>query len=253
LVTKRRDSALKVISNKLLCGDYYILTFSCGTAGTAYKAAQAGQFCMISTEGFFLRRPISIYNIKAGEISFLYKVVGGGTKALSKLKKGDSAQVLGPLGEGYPVKTAEYLPVIVAGGTGIASIHFLATKLKTKGTLFYGASSKADLLCLKEFKKLGWKTEVATEDATAGHKGYITDVLNKKLTDKNVVFACGPTPMLKKIIDIAKQKGAKGFVSLEEHMACGVGNCQGCAVKIGDEYKMTCNCGPVFNIAEVEL
>jgi len=243
LVTKRRDSALKVISNARLCGDYYILTF----VGTReYETAAAGQFCMISARGFFLRRPISIYNVKAGKISFLYKVVGGGTKSMAKLKKGDSADVLGPLGTGYDVKAGK-LPVIVAGGTGIASVYFLATKLKAKGVLYYGARSKADLLCLKEFKKLGWRVEAATEDGSFGHKGYVTDIL--KLTKENTVYACGPMPMLKKVIAAAK----KGFVSLEEKMACGIGNCQGCAVKIRGEYKMTCKDGPVFKIEEAEL
>jgi dihydroorotate dehydrogenase electron transfer subunit len=247
LVAKRRDSKLKIISNKHLCGDYYIITFACGSE---YKTAAAGQFCMLSVPGRFLRRPISIYKTEKGKLHFLYKIAGEGTKFLSKLKKGDTSQVLGPLGAGYNVK-AKGLPVIVAGGTGIASVHFLATKLKTKGVLYYGARSKEDLLCLKEFKKLGWKIEIATENGTAGRKGYVTDII--KLTDKNILYACGPTPMLKKVAAFAKEKNVKGFVSLEEKMACGLGNCQGCAVKVGDVYKMTCKDGPVFKIEDVEL
>lgn len=250
MVAERRDKNCLIISNNRLCADYFELTVKDGVMS---KQCRPGQFFMISVPGVFLRRPISVHDAKNGKISFLYKIAGKGTKILSEIKTGE-IKMLGPLGKGYELKQKNgSLPVIVAGGTGIASVHYLAAKLKTKGTLYYGARSGKDLLCLDKFRKLGWKISISTEDGSKGHKGFITDVLEKKLKNTDTVYSCGPTPMLKKVIDIAKNKGAGGFVSLEEKMACGIGSCQGCAVKINGRYKMTCKEGPVFKIEEVEL
>lgn len=250
MVTKRWDKNCVIISNKRLCADYYELIVKDDIVS---KKCFPGQFFMISVPGVFLRRPISVHDAKNGKISFLYKIVGKGTKIMSEMRSGE-IKILGPLGNGYDLKIKKgSSPVIVAGGTGIASVHYLASKLKNKGTLYYGARSKNDLLCLDKFKKLGWKVSVSTEDGTKGYKGFITDVLEKKLKNNDTLFTCGPTPMMKKVLDIAKSKGVRGFASLEEKMACGIGNCQGCAVKIKGQYKMTCKEGPVFKIEEIEF
>lgn len=246
---KRYDSSYKIISNKRLCADYFELKVKANTA----KVCCPGQFFMITVPGVFLRRPISVHDVKNRNISFLYKAVGKGTKILSELDFGE-IQMLGPLGNGYNLKNDKKSSnVIVAGGTGIASVHYLASKLKRKGVLFYGARSKNDLLCLDKFRKLGWKIFVSTEDGSKGHKGLVTEILAKKLQEGNTLYACGPNPMLKAVLKIAKEKKVSGYVSLEEKMACGIGNCQGCAVKINGIYKMTCKDGPVFKIEEVEL
>ncbi|MDR1523036.1 MAG: dihydroorotate dehydrogenase electron transfer subunit [Endomicrobium sp.] len=246
---KRFDKTYKIISNKELCTDYFELKVKANDI----KHCFPGQFFMIGIQGVFLRRPLSIYDFKNGVLSFLYKVVGKGTVILSKIQSGE-LQFLGPLGKGYDLDTYKDLNyVIVAGGTGIASVHFLAAKLTKKGTLYYGVRSKEDLLCLDKFKKIGWKIVVSTEDGTKGYKGYITDILEEKLENNDFLFACGPMPMLKKVLHIAKEKRIKGFVGLEEKMACGVGNCQGCAVRVDGVIKMTCKDGPVFKVEQVEL
>ncbi|MDR0618007.1 MAG: dihydroorotate dehydrogenase electron transfer subunit [Endomicrobium sp.] len=251
---KRFDRTCEIISNKEICTNYFELKIK---AGNIAKYCLPGQFFMIGIPGVFLRRPISVYDSKKNVLSFLYKVVGKGTAILSRMCSGQ-LQVLGPLGKGYDLEICKELNyVIVAGGTGIASLHFLAIKLgknkAKKRTLYYGARSKKDLLCLDKFKEIGWKVVVSTEDGSKGYKGYITDILEEKVKDSDVLFACGPMPMLKKVVQIAKEKKIKGFVSLEEKMACGVGNCQGCAVNINKVIKMTCKDGPVFEIEEVEL
>jgi dihydroorotate dehydrogenase electron transfer subunit len=210
-----------------------------------------------------LRRPFSIHDVKKDTISFLYRVVGKGTKLLSEIKS-EMLPLLGPLGKGYDLtpdskgsigagKKICFNPIIVAGGTGIASVYFLAAKLKKKGVLYYGVRTKKDLLCLDKFKKIDWKIVVSTDDGSKGYKGYITDLISKNLKNSDMLFACGPIPMLKKVLHVAKEKNIKGFISLEEKMACGIGNCQGCAVKIKGEYKMVCKDGPVFKIEELEL
>jgi dihydroorotate dehydrogenase electron transfer subunit len=248
--SKRFDKSYKIISNKEICAGYFELKVKIDETS---KHCFPGQFFMIGVPGVFLRRPISVYDIKKDTLSFLYKVVGKGTKILSEMQSGE-LQLLGPLGKGYDLETYKKSNhVIVAGGTGIASVHFLAARLEKKGTLYYGARSKKDLLCLDKFKKIGWKVVVSTEDGSKGHKGYITEILSEKLKETDVIFVCGPTPMLKKVLRIAKEKNVKGFASLEEKMACGAGNCQGCAVKVNGQTEMTCKDGPVFKIEQVEL
>ncbi|MDR0820233.1 MAG: dihydroorotate dehydrogenase electron transfer subunit [Endomicrobium sp.] len=288
--SKRFDKSYKIISNEEVCTGYFELKVK---AEAVSKFCYPGQFFMIDIPEVFLRRPISIHSVEKGTISFLYSVVGRGTQILSKMgrfsgrgifrrregKDGcDEIKMLGPLGRGYGLtlnasskflsrvsfdsygkkscpksRDIDFNSVIVAGGTGIASIHFLATKLSRKGILYYGVRSKKDLLCLDKFKKMGWKIVVSTEDGSKGYKGYVTDVLSENLRDNDTLFACGPVPMLKKVLQIAREKNVKGFVCLEEKMACGIGNCQGCAVKINGENKLICKDGPVFEIKDVEL
>lgn len=255
---KRWDSQLKIKENKNLGLNFYKFSV---VSKQAAAAAQAGQFCMIGLDKVFLRRPLSIYSVdkKSGMISFLYKVVGKGTDILAKMKVGETIKFLGPLGNGYPVNFHDDLePVLVGGGTGIASVHFLAESLKNlkkgfekTGSIYYGVRTKKELVCLNAFKKMGWKVFVSTEDGSEGYKGFVTDLLAKQIKKESVVYVCGPTPMMKKVINIAKEKNISGYASLEEKMACGVGNCQGCAVKIGDKHKMVCKDGPVFEISEI--
>lgn len=250
MVTKRWDKSCKLISNKNICSDYFELILEDNNISAK---CLPGQFFMLTVPGVFLRRPFSVHYAQDGKISFLYKVVGKGTKILSEIKSGE-IKILGPLGNGYDLNLNENSePVLIVGGTGIASVYYLAMKLEKKGMLYYGVRTENDLLCMDSFKKLGWKISISTEDGSQGYKGYITDILDKELKSTDTVFACGPTPMLKKVLDITKNKDIKGFVSLEEKMACGIGNCQGCAVKINGQYKMTCKEGPVFKIEEVEL
>jgi dihydroorotate dehydrogenase electron transfer subunit len=246
-LAKRYDINAKIKSNKHVCLSFYEIIVE---SSKIASCAVPGQFCMVSVPNAYLRRPLSIYKTTKTTVSFLYKIVGKGTEIMASLRAGDSVKVLGPLGTGYPLndKTLIGDPVLVAGGTGIASVHFLALKLKKKGVLFYGAKTKKELLCLSEFKKIGWKIFTATEDGSKGFKGFVTDLLKEKIKKDNIVFTCGPDPMMKKVILIAKELNLTGYASLEEKMACGIGNCQGCAVKIGGEYKMVCKDGPVFSM-----
>lgn len=246
-INKRWDSQVKIKSNTHMCLSFYELVIE---SKDMASVALPGQFCMVSVPNAYLRRPLSIYKTTKTTVSFLYKIIGKGTEVLSTLRPGETVKVLGPLGTSYPVnqKSVAGEPILVAGGTGIASVHFLASKLKKKGILFYGARTKQELLCLSEFKKIGWKVFVATEDGSKGFKGFVTDLLKAKIKNNNIVYTCGPTPMMKKVISIVKELKLNGYASLEEKMACGIGNCQGCAVKVGDEYKMVCKDGPVFPI-----
>lgn len=261
---KRFDENYEIIYNEKIRSHYFELKIK---MGNIYKYCLPGQFFMISVPGVFLRRPFGIFDVNDEEksVSFLYKIVGKGTRILSNIKSG-ILQLLGPLGKGYDLGSLASIHtvdnniyvdsgnnIIVAGGTGVASVHFLASRLKKKGTLYYGARSESDLLYLDNFQKLGWKTVLSTEDGSKGYKGYITDILPEQLKTTDTIFACGPIPMIKKVLQITKKIGVCGFVSLEEKMACGLGNCQGCVVKINGQNKMNCRDGPVFKIEDVEL
>jgi len=248
----RTDQVYRIISNKEICAGYFEIKVA--ASAQIVKACKPGQFFMISVPDAFLRRPISIHDAKNGVISFLYKVVGKGTKILSEIKSGELS-MLGPLGNGYDMPKS-INPVIIAGGTGIASVYFLAASLKHKGVLYYGAKTTTDLLCMDKFKKLGWKVMVSTEDGSQGHKGLITEcILNSSflIPNSSLLYVCGPMPMMKAVMKIAEKNNMSGYASLEEKMACGIGNCQGCAVKINGENKMTCKDGPVFNIKDITL
>ncbi len=221
------------------------------------RFSMPGQFCQLSVPGVYLRRPLSIAGTASGLLTFIYKVVGTGTETLSVMRKGDIVEVLGPLGSGYPLAAAHgKTPVLIAGGSGIASLSFLAAKLKKPGILFYGAKNRQELVNLEHFKKTGWKIIVATEDASAGIKGYVTTACTDHFKNNTchdlVIFACGPHLMLSKVAAVARENAIEGYVSLEEKMACGTGVCQGCAVRIKGEYKRACSDGPVFNISHVD-
>lgn len=216
--------------------------------------ALPGQFCQLKVPGVFLRRPLSISLANSGEVEFIYRVVGSGTNKLSELKLGQKISVLGPLGNAYPLENLKNkTPILVAGGTGIASLSFLVSKLKGNCIVFYGARTEKDIIQTDFFKKIGCKVFVATEDGSAGTKGFVTDIFEEMLTDyKNpVVYTCGPNAMMLKVAEICKRNKINGYASLEEKMACGTGVCQGCVVKIKGEYKRVCADGPVFEIDSI--
>ena len=203
---KRWDYQLEITENKNICLSFY--KFSVVSKEIA-SVAVAGQFCMIGLEKVFLRRPLSIYSVdkNTGTVSFLYKVVGKGTDILSKLSVGSKVKVLGPLGQGYPLQVKDDIePVLVAGGTGVASIHFLAGNLSKPGSLYYGVRKKEELMCLDSFEKTGWKINISTEDGSYGYKGFVTDLLAKQIQQNSIIYVCGPTPMMKKVAEIAKIK-----------------------------------------------
>ncbi|MBN1823350.1 MAG: hypothetical protein JW803_03420 [Endomicrobiales bacterium] len=209
---------------------------------------------MIGVPGAYLRRPLSVFSVSKGVVEFVYKVVGRGTEALSEMKAGEEINVLGPLGNGYEAGLLKngQKPVFMAGGTGIASLNFLAARIDRAGTLLYGAKTKGEMICLEVFRKKGWDIETATEDGSAGKKGFVTELLEDHLpglaSGRNVLFACGPHAMIENAGKISKKSGFSFWASFEEKMACGTGLCQGCVTEINGEYVRVCKEGPVFKI-----
>ncbi len=226
------------------------------------KNSKPGQFIEVKcSEGreLLLRRPLGVHRISNGGIDVLYEVIGKGTKSLSAMEKGDLLDIIGPLGKGFDLFTAKNPPLIVAGGMGVAPLLSLAetlAKKKVKPYVMIGAKTASQMLCDKDFKKLGCFVMVSTEDGSRGHKGYVTDIMRHLLIlircRVSVIYACGPHPMLKAVSHIADSSGIPCQVSMEERMACGVGVCLGCPVKVkSGGYKMVCKDGPVFDSKEI--
>ncbi len=224
------------------------------------KEAQPGQFCMLQVrEGHypFLRRPMSIERIFADGVSFLYKVVGEGTRMLSGMSQGQMLNVQGPLGKPFPRESGFDRYIITAGGIGIAPFPALADALKRElgkaPEVIIAARTERFLLCEKDFRQMGCKVHFATDDGSAGEKAFASEVL-KRLSPAagTVVYACGPMPMMKATHAVCAAAGAVCYASLEAEMACGDGVCLGCVVEANVEVETermvrVCKDGPVFD------
>ena len=139
---------------------------------------------------------------------------------------------------------------------GIAPLVFLAEKLKSKAEVFIGGKTKKQILCEEELKKLGCDVKIATDDGSLGFKGLVTNLLKKRLREKNkplMIFSCGPKAMLREIANISKKYKIPAQISLEEHMACGIGACFGCSVETRFGYKRVCKEGPVFDARDIKF
>lgn len=225
--------------------------------------AMPGQFVMIRVaDGMdpLLRRPFSICGVtEGGRILVLYRVVGQGTRILSGMGPGDELQVLGPLGQGFVWEQGEGRLLLVSGGIGLAPLLFLSQRLpSSRVRLFAGYKTASEVVDFSAWHPAdgGIRTSarIATEDGSAGHRGLVTDLLEAELESAQAapaaVFACGPFPMLKRVWELCSQNRVPCQVSLEAHMACGLGACQACVVRAtGDAreaYLRVCTEGPVL-------
>jgi dihydroorotate dehydrogenase electron transfer subunit len=237
-----------------------------------------GQFYMLEISNCkdpLLSRPFSFFRKTPDGIQFLFEIRGKGTLMMKGFKGGEVIHMLGPLGRGYPEPEEDKIPLLVAGGIGIASIFPLIQAFGKKACLFYGARDKESLLMLDELKGLAGELIISTDDGSMGRRGTIIDAFNDFLTNHSspvthyLLYACGRKQMLEMLTIAVLNNGIKGYVSTEENMACGVGACLGCAVKVRSKelraeskktkdiktsstmYKMVCKDGPVFPIEDI--
>ena len=227
---------------------------------------QPGQFVHVKVptlEASALRRPFSVFDAEAGKVTILYKQVGRGTEALATVQEGGEMDVLGPLGRGFPLE-CRGTPLLVGGGYGVAPLHFLAKRLTASATpiLFVGGRTKDDLLAIDRFAALGVDVRIATNDGSAGAKGFVTGPLDEALAalaEGNApfeLFTCGPDGLLRAVADRAIAAGMPGWISMDRHMICGVGACFACIQKIvgpdGKPFNARCCVdGPVFAAKEI--
>jgi dihydroorotate dehydrogenase electron transfer subunit len=248
-----------------------------------------GQFIHVKISGEggpLFRRPFSVFrrvDLKGGSvgIEIVYKVIGTGTRQMTDLKKGDTMDVIGPLGHGFEWNREKPVQVVVAGGTGAACMFLLAEDISKAGLelkVLLGADTKTSLLMQKEYKSLKAEMMISTDDGSYGYHGFVTQMLSEafekgKISSNCVVYATGPEPMLKSLAPVVKKYQISTQVSMERHMMCGIGACLACICKVdpsniskrkeleashiqldaGKEYGygLVCKDGPVFNLDEV--
>ena len=241
-------------------------------------AAEPGQFVMVRPHGEYeplLRRALVFYRVFPSntsiEADFVYRVIGRGTRKLSRLRAGDQVDFLGPLGRGFawhgPGEGAEAL--LVSGGIGIPALLMWAQKLAAQEVavrLFHGdrtADRERGMICVDDFRELIGSQHVVcvTEDGSLGVRGLVTGPLEEYLRSsshaRRQIFACGPPPMMRRVAELAAEHHIPTQVCLEAHMACGFGVCVACVVKLkGGEanhagYHRVCIDGPVFDAEQV--
>ncbi|MEW5736050.1 MAG: dihydroorotate dehydrogenase electron transfer subunit [Thermodesulfobacteriota bacterium] len=249
-----KEAKTHIVENRQVAPNTFRMELACPEVA---GRARPGQFVMVRTTAELsplLRRPLSVHDVTGrGNLRLLYRIVGKGTALLSEMREGAPVSLLGPLGRGFSPEAAE-AHCLVAGGIGVAPLLFLARELigRNRGRvrLLLGGRSSADILCVPDFEALGVRVDAATEDGSLGRRGMVTDLLEELLEkgEAGAVYACGPEAMLKVVAVMARGRKSPCQVSLESHMACGLGVCLGCArEKPGGGYYHVCKDGPVMD------
>ena len=207
-----------------------------------------GEFVNIRLNGFYLRRPISVCDVEGDKLTLIYKVVGKGTGAMSKMPEGTELLILTGLGNGYDLTPAGDFPLLVGGGVGVPPMYLLAKRLLAQGkkvSVVLGFNTEDEVFYEDEFKALGCDVTVATVDGSHGIKGFVTDALPNGYS---YFYTCGPMPMFRALNKAVRTSGQFSF---EERMGCGFGACMGCSCKTLTGYKRICKDGPVLKREEI--
>ena len=272
---------VNITENVAINADTYRVRIRCPEIARAIVPGQFLMFRLPRCEDPLLGRPLAFYEVVADaagvpeQIDIVYVAMGRMTKRLAALRAGATLEVWGPLGNGFPVLTAEHV-LLVAGGIGQTPFLSLAREClghavfgdpprqvipAKQVTLCYGARSKEHLAGADDFRHHGVTVLVSTDDGSTGHHGLVTDLIDQAVQDSSLtcqIVCCGPEPMMKATAAVAQRLGVPCLVSLETPMACGIGACFSCVAKIRDasgqwDYRRTCVEGPVFDAASVEF
>lgn len=256
----KKKCAAEVVSQKVVSEGIYSMWLAFPEGQDIAAAAVPGQFVSLYCKdgSRLLPRPISICEIdrEEGRIRIVYRVVGKGTEEFSKLTAGDTVAVVGPLGNGFTVH--EGRSVLIGGGIGIPPMLELAKSIQGEVSVVLGYRD-SDLFLKEEFEPYA-AVYVSTEDGSVGTKGNVIDAILGQGLDADVIYACGPLPMLRGVKDYAAKKGIPAQISMEEKMACGIGACLACVCQSKERdahsnvgNKRVCKDGPVFDAQEIEL
>ncbi|MDU6346646.1 MAG: dihydroorotate dehydrogenase electron transfer subunit [Clostridium sp.] len=217
------------------------------------RAAKPGQFVHVLVPGKTLRRPISICDIDAenGTLRLVFQERGEGTAMLGQKRLGDFVDLLAPLGNGFELGDTRRRALFVGGGIGVPPLLAAARPFGQNATVILGFRNQESVILARDFALAGCRVFIATDDGSMGFHGTVADCARQYASETDVLFACGPKPMLKALGALAEEQNIPAQFSLEERMACGVGACLGCACKIlrdGKEvYGHVCKDGPVFD------
>lgn len=248
-----RENAV-IIKQTKVASDVYSMWLQ--TKEIAAKA-EPGQFISVySNDGSrLLPRPISVCETDGSKLRIVYRIAGKGTYEFSRYQSNEILSIQGPLGNGYPLSRKK--AVLLGGGIGIPPMLELAKRLKGDKNIVLGY--RDELFLNEEFEKYGTVT-IATENGKTGVKGTVLDAIKEKDIDGQIIYACGPTPMLRAVQVFAEEYNVDAYLSLEEKMACGIGACLACVCKSKetDEHtkvnnKRVCKEGPVFHAKEIEF
>lgn len=261
MAEKKRELVTVIAQEELADG-----IFSMWIKTEAAQSAKPGQFLsMYTNDGSkLLPRPISICEIDRDRESLrvVYRVTGEntGTQQFSQMKAGERFFMIGPLGNGFPYEKAEGKRVfLMGGGIGVPPILELAKQMSCEKKQIVVGYRDAQTFLREEFDKNG-ELYISTEDGSVGTKGNVMDVIREKGLEADMIFACGPTPMLRAIKQYAEERNIECYISLEERMACGIGACLGCVCQTKEKdhhsnvhNKRICKDGPVLLSTEVEI
>ena len=239
-----KESVFRIKENRNIAP----LTFLMVLEGDCAGMDRPGQFVNIKIEGFFLRRPISVCDIRDSELTLIYKKVGKGTLAMSGMKEGQELSLLTGLGNGYDITKAGEAPLLLGGGAGVPPLYLLARKLREEGkkvSVVLGFNRSEEIFFEKEFSDLGCDVTVTTVDGSAGVRGFVTDGMPEHYS---YFYTCGPEPMLRAV---KRATATSGQFSFEERMGCGFGACMGCTCRTVTGYKRICKDGPVLEKEEI--
>lgn len=255
----KKKENVRILSQKEIATDIYDMWIATDLA----KNAKPGQFICIypKNASTLLPRPISICEVAEDgkSLRIVYRIAGKGTEEFSKYQEGDTIDILGTLGNGFPVEEAKGKKVfLIGGGIGIPPMLQTAKEMDAQKQILVGY--RDNQLFLKEDLEKYGTVFLATEDGSAGTKGNVMDAIAANQLEADMIFACGPMPMLRAIKEYAEKHNIKAYISLEERMACGVGACLGCVAKTKhvDHHSHVnnariCTDGPVFEAQEVEI
>lgn len=237
-----------ILSNTEIAKDIWRMEIKTNLA----KEARPGQFIEISVPGFYLRRPISICEIKDESLIIIYKILGQGTEKMTELTSNDLLDIFGPLGNGFPIEDQDKV-LLVGGGVGVPPLYETAKQYRLKGSkvdVVLGFNDEESIFYKEEFEQLGCNVEIATMDGSFGTKGTVLDAIKANNINTDFISTCGPLMMLKAL----DATYTKGYISLEARMACGLGACMGCVVKDKEGNSLrVCKDGPVFEVGKVAL
>ncbi len=241
-----KQCLFEIVSNRRLAPNVFEMVLR----GDCSAVAAPGQFVNQRLDGFYLRRPISVCNVDGDALTLIYKVVGRGTEAMSRMQPGEKLDALVGLGNGYSLDECGDRPMLIGGGAGVPPMYLLARRLLARGadvTVVLGFNAREEIFYEEEFRVLGAKVVVATADGSYGVRGFVTDAM-KQLPAPSAVCACGPEPMLKAVYNAADVPGQFSF---ESRMGCGFGACMGCTCKTKYGAKRICKDGPVLRREEI--
>ena len=260
MAARKRETVTVVSQEQLADG-----IFSMWIQTEAAKTARPGQFIsMYTNDGSkLLPRPISICEIdtETSKLRVVYRVTAEktGTEQFSKMKAGDTLPIIGPLGNGFPLEAGKgKRAFLIGGGIGVPPILELAKQLDCEKQIIMGYRD-ADTFLKEQFEENG-PVYISTEDGSVGTKGNVMDAIRENGLEADIIYACGPTPMLRAIKQYAEEQGIECYISLEERMACGIGACLACVCQSKEKdhhsnvnNKRICKDGPVFLSTEVEI